>query len=90
MNVAFRESFEKDLLRINNSIIFKQVKKLIMKLETASDISKISNIKKLAGNKNFYRIRLGDYRVGIILNKDSIELIRILHRKEIYRYFPLD
>lgn len=88
MKVEFRESFEKDLKAIKNPIIFKQVKKLIMKLENSSNLNSIPNIKKLAGSKNFFRIRIGDYRVGIVVLSETVEVVRILHRKEIYRYFP--
>ncbi|MCY7282069.1 MAG: type II toxin-antitoxin system RelE/ParE family toxin, partial [Cyanobacteria bacterium CAN_BIN43] len=35
-----------------------------------------------------YRIRLADYRVGIIRQGDSLEMMRVLHRREFYRYFP--
>jgi mRNA interferase RelE/StbE len=87
MKLIFRESFEKDLKSIKNPLIFKQVKKLIMNLENSSDLSAIPNVKKLSGSKNLYRIRLGDYRVGIALLQNSVEIVRILHRKEIYRYF---
>lgn len=73
---------------IGNPIIFKQVKKLILKLEDCSSLSSIPNVKKLAGNKNFFRIRIGDYPVGIVVFPKSVEMVRILHRKEIYRHFP--
>lgn len=88
MRLIFRESFEKDLKSIGNPAIFKQVKKLLMKLENNSDINSIPNVKKLSGSRNLFRIRLGDYRVGIVLLQGTVELVRILHRKEIYRYFP--
>jgi mRNA-degrading endonuclease RelE of RelBE toxin-antitoxin system len=45
-------------------------------------------IKALIGSGNRYRIRIGDYRVGIEINGDTLELFRVLHRKEFYRYFP--
>ncbi len=35
-----------------------------------------------------YRIRVSDYRVGIEVNGNEIEVMRVLHRKEFYRYFP--
>ncbi|MFN7201715.1 MAG: type II toxin-antitoxin system RelE family toxin [Aphanizomenon sp.] len=33
-------------------------------------------------------MRVGNYRIGISVNNDLVTLVRILHRKEIYRYFP--
>jgi len=45
--------------------------------------------KKLTGFRKYYRIRLGEYRIGIeTIDKNTIRLILIAHRKEIYRYFP--
>ena len=35
-----------------------------------------------------YRIRLGDYRIGIEIQKDTIIFTRFLHRKDIYKFFP--
>ncbi len=38
--------------------------------------------------KNYFRIRIGDYRVGIKITGNEILFVRILHRKEIYKFFP--
>jgi mRNA interferase RelE/StbE len=35
-----------------------------------------------------YSIRIGDYRIGLALEKDTLVFVRCLHRKEIYRFFP--
>jgi len=42
----------------------------------------------MKGYPNRYRIRIGDYRVGLEINQDKIEIMRVLHRREFYRYFP--
>jgi len=31
---------------------------------------------------------VGDYRVGVIFEEETVTFCRVLHRKEIYRYFP--
>ncbi|MEM9215017.1 MAG: type II toxin-antitoxin system RelE/ParE family toxin [Cyanobacteria bacterium P01_F01_bin.150] len=36
---------------------------------------------------SFYRIRIGDYRIGIIVTGDVVSFIRVLHRKDMYRSF---
>jgi mRNA interferase RelE/StbE len=33
-------------------------------------------------------VRIGDYRLGLKISEDAIELIRFLHRRDIYRRFP--
>ena len=48
----------------------------------------IPRIKKLKGHDTFYRIKIGNYRIGFEMVNDELILTRILHRKEIYRYFP--
>jgi mRNA interferase RelE/StbE len=42
----------------------------------------------MQGYDNFYRIRLGEYRIGIELVDDEIIFTRFLHRKDVYKYFP--
>jgi len=36
----------------------------------------------------YYRIRLGDYRLGFVFERGAVTFVRCLNRKEIYRYFP--
>ncbi|WP_199250185.1 type II toxin-antitoxin system RelE/ParE family toxin [[Phormidium] sp. ETS-05] len=57
-------------------------------VEQAEQLSEISNLKKLKGSTDYYRMRVGDYRIGIKVNDGVVSFVRILHRKEIYRYFP--
>ncbi len=44
-------------------------------------------IKKLAGSERSYRICIGDYRVvyEVVENKLIIEIVRVRHRKDVYR-----
>lgn len=37
---------------------------------------------------NYYRIRVGEYRIGMAVNENTAIFVRVLNRKEIYRYFP--
>jgi mRNA interferase RelE/StbE len=45
-------------------------------------------LEKLKGYSNFYKIRVGNYRVGVQFEHATLIFERVLHRKEIYRYFP--
>lgn len=87
MKIEFRSSFAKDLRRID-SPVKKQVKELIERAEQVSDLASLENVKRLKGADNYYRIRIGDYRAGIILQGETLVFVRFLHRKDIYRYFP--
>lgn len=88
MNLEFSQKFYKDLDSISSKSVRKRLLNLIEQLETIDSILEIQNIKKLSGFKDAYRIRIGDYRIGIFLGKRTITLARILHRKEVYKYFP--
>ena len=42
----------------------------------------------MSGTTNFYRIRIGDYRIGVAVEGDTVEFVRCLARRDLYRYFP--
>ena len=88
MNVRYEASFEKDLKNINDRILLKRIKLVIEGVKKADSAKQIKNLKKLRGHKTFYRIKLGDYRIGIEIIENEIIFTRFLHRKEVYRYFP--
>ena len=48
----------------------------------------VEGTRKIQGYDTYYRIRVGDFRLGIKLTNDGIEMLRFLHRKDIYRRFP--
>ena len=88
MKVKFRESFVKDLSRIKNAKLLAKLRRAIENVEESNTPQEIRNFKKLKGNQFFYRIRIGQYRVGLKMDGDTIIFIRFLSRKEIYRFFP--
>ena len=89
MIVEFDNSFLKSLSRIKDQTILPKIKKTILELEDSNDLKKVRNIKKLTGYKNYFRVRLGDFRLGFeSISADTIRLIIIAHRKDIYRNFP--
>ena len=88
MNVEFRKSFERDLLEINQKSLLEKIQATIELIETIAIPSDIPNLKKLKTKGNYYRIRIGNYRIGLTLEDDTFTFVRVLPRKEIYRYFP--
>lgn len=88
MIVKIDKSFEKDVKKINNKSISQKISAVINEFQGAEKLSEIKNLKKLKGSKYFYRVRMGDYRIGLIIIEKEVELIRILHRKDVYKYFP--
>ncbi len=89
MRAEFRKSIARDLRRRkNDSDFLDRVKEIIEEVELAETAARITNLKKLKGESSYYRIRFGNYRIGIKIEDDLVVFIRVLHRKEIYRYFP--
>ena len=60
----------------------------ILQVESVKKLSQIKNLKKLLGYDNYYRIRLGDYRIGIKIENDIVYFVTFEHRKDIYKSFP--
>lgn len=88
MQTEFTNSFVKDLRKLNDKELLTKVKRVILEIETADSTANIKNIKFLVKSDNYYRIRVGDYRLGLKLDNDIITLVRCLHRKDIYKRFP--
>jgi mRNA interferase RelE/StbE len=88
MQVEFHNSFNKDIDKIKDKKVKNALLDIINEVKASDNLADIKNIKKLKGAKNFYRIRLGDYRIGIEINNTKVAFIRFLLRKDIYKYFP--
>lgn len=88
MEIEFRESFLKDVNHIREKGVKKKVAAVIAEVKAASSLSAIRNVKKMEGSENYYRVRIGNYRIGIKAQDKILVFLRCLHRKDIYRYFP--
>jgi mRNA interferase RelE/StbE len=89
MKVRFDKSFNKAIDKIKDPSLLKRIESIIIKLELIDSIDKMTNTKKLIGYTTYYRIKLGDYRIGFeLISSNEIRLITIIHRKDIYKKFP--
>lgn len=88
MKTAFRNSFLRDVKKITQKAVRNKVDRAIELVEQAESIEEISNLKMLAGAENCYRIRIGRFRIGVFIEGDTVEFVRCLHRRELYRHFP--
>lgn len=85
MEVKFSRPFEKDLNSITEKQVVLKVDEIIRELRRSNSLQNIAGVKKLKGYKNSYRIRIGDYRLGLKIEGRIIWLARLMRRKEIYR-----
>ena len=88
MEIKIDKSFQKDTSRIRDKSILLKIAKTIEAIQKVQKITEIKNLKKLREAQATYRIKIGDYRIGIIISESTVEFIRCLHRKDIYKYFP--
>jgi mRNA interferase RelE/StbE len=88
MKTEFLKQFYKDIDKLALQSIKDEIATTIENVEQATKISEIKNIKKLKGYKFAYRIKIGDYSIGIFIEKNNIEFARVTHRKDIYKLFP--
>ena len=88
MKVLFEKSFGRDLKKIQDKRLLKQVQEAIAQVESAATINDLSNLKKMQGFDTYYRIRVGDYRIGIEIVEGQVIFVCFLNHKDIYRYFP--
>ena len=75
MKTEFKKSFLKDLKALHGKKLKEKIKSTILDVEKAETIWSIGNLKKLKGSEKYYRIRIGDYRIGIIVEgqiKDKV------------------
>ncbi|MDJ0636880.1 MAG: type II toxin-antitoxin system RelE/ParE family toxin [Xenococcaceae cyanobacterium MO_188.B29] len=81
--IEWKQSAKKELKKLDKQVI----SRILQAVENLADNPYPSNSKKLIGSDAVYRIRVGNYR--IIYNIQSsvliIEVIKIGHRREIYR-----
>lgn len=57
-------------------------------MQFLNTLNEIPNIKKLKGFPDYYRLRFGNYSVGLRIEEETIIFERVMHRKDIYRYYP--
>jgi len=91
MEVMFKKSFPK-ALKATPKPVQQSVKTVITKLLLAKNLKSSGlDYAKLEGQKkgeHYYRIRIGDWRIGAEYINPKIILITILSRGNMYKKFP--
>lgn len=88
MKIEFLSKFNHDLNKIHLKSVKHSLSRVIEVMQSAETLAEIPNVKKLQGFKSAYRVLIGDYRIGIFVDGNTIQFARILNRKDIYKYFP--
>ncbi|RWX46860.1 mRNA interferase RelE/StbE [Candidatus Electrothrix aarhusensis] len=81
MKINIRKSAIKDLKKIS----LNDRQKIHSKILILSKFPNISNVKKLTNFEPAYRLRVGSYRILFDVSETTIEIGRVLHRKDSYK-----
>jgi mRNA interferase RelE/StbE len=90
MNYIPTNAFKKSARRLDAQTRAELVQ-IIAQIETANSIADLPNLKDMKGGKNkgFYRIRFGEYRLGIFLTDEGDVILReVGPRGDFYKMFP--
>jgi mRNA interferase RelE/StbE len=88
VKTGFRVSFDADLSVIRDPTLLRRIRRVLDQVEAAESFQHIPGLKRLETSGKYYRIRVGDYRIGFVFERGTVTFVRCLNRKEIYRYFP--
>ena len=88
MKVIFLKSFLNDIRKVKDKRLKSKIREMILKIEAAKSLDEIAGVKKMKGYSIAYRIRIGDYRIGLYKENDCVELARALKRNDISKVFP--
>jgi mRNA interferase RelE/StbE len=88
MEVAFTKIFSKQIDTLHNESLKLRLVQVVQNVISANTLQDIVNLKKMKGHHTAYRIKIGDYRVGLFFEDGLIIFAYWAHRKDIYNKFP--
>ena len=88
MKIEFKKSFLSDIKKLKSKSLKDSVSDCIKQVESSVNPTQIKNLKKLTGYDKYYRIRMGDYRIGVKIENNTVYFVVFEHRKDIYKGFP--
>jgi mRNA interferase RelE/StbE len=88
MNFEFEKAFVRDFRKLRSKELANSISEAINQVSEASRYTDINNLRKLSGYKSAFRIRIGDYRIGVIIENNIVTFVAFAHRKDIYKRFP--
>ncbi len=86
MNESFSVFYTSSALKDLRNIEKKDTQKIILAVQKYANGNPLIEAKKLQGNfDGLYRYRVGNYRVIFEINNNKIYILKIKHRRDIYR-----
>ena len=88
MKLRIDKSFEKDTDKVFDKKLLQKIYSCIEQATASKTLTEVQNLKKLQGFKNHYRIKIGEFRIGLRIENNELLFERFLNRKDIYKYYP--
>ena len=87
--VEYTKRFLKDLASLPRDVQ-QRAEMIVFQELNSTNPFELGYLEKMTGYTNRYKIRVGDYRIGITMDKQTQAIIcqRFAHRRDIYRVFP--
>jgi mRNA interferase RelE/StbE len=87
--VEYTKRFYKDMAALSEAMQERIEPIVFEELETDNPFE-LGFLEKMKGYSDKYKFRVGDYRVGLTVDKENQVIIceLVAHRREIYRIFP--
>lgn len=87
MEIIITKTFTKQFLRCPKNVQ-DDAKEVITALQKAKTIFEIQHLEKLSGFKFYYRVRIGQYRIGLKEQTPKVFLFCVMERSQMYKVFP--
>lgn len=88
MKVDYRKRFLKELAKIPLPIRQEIESFVFDYIPDLKHFHQCNKIERMKGYPHHFKVRFGAYRLGIKIEEDTLIFERVLHRKEVYRFFP--
>ncbi|MDP3149493.1 MAG: type II toxin-antitoxin system RelE/ParE family toxin [Ignavibacteria bacterium] len=88
MKVEYRKRFLKELAQLPQNPRIEVEKFVFEVLPGAATLASIGKIEQMKGYRHFFKVRFGNYRLGLQLVDEILIVEIIAHRKDIYKFFP--
>jgi len=89
MKLLISRRFTKDVDRLREEKIRAKIGNVLEVIRIAESLSQIPHLTEMVGYKGYYRLKLDyHYRLGIHVDGDTIQVLRVGTREGFYQKFP--
>ena len=88
MKVEYSKKFLKQLAAVPSDIRSKIESFVFEELVSTSSVYEMGKVEKMKGYDGFYKVRFGNYRLGLVIENEMVSVKTVMHIREIYKFFP--